>query len=340
MDEQNEERARRYVWQEGDFTFGDNSEDDAEAEKTVAPPPSSAADAPVAMKAASIAAIKDSVDGLDDPSAIPAEFFDYWRDYDNLRAEIGDAWLEQFQAKAWEKLEPVLAADTTDADIERIFGSLTNELYDAWVGTPTDPGPLLAVAMAGMAAGDRALEFNGAANPHRPSAAKALWTDILINWKQLSFEALNFIKRYLPVLIRNVTQTTLEQTRAAIQKWTETGEPLNALKESLDTIYHDKVRAAAIAETESTRMYAAGSVERYQKAGVKKGKWYTVNVGLERAIKRDGDVCRICTPLHNTVADLNVGWTSSYNNVTYLRPPAHVRCRCYIRPVLEDDDEL
>jgi hypothetical protein len=295
---------------------------------------------PFALKAADIDAIKDSVDGLDpDPSAVPTEFFDYWRDYDKLQADIGNTWLEQYQAKAWGKLEPMLAADTTDADIEHILGSLLGELYDGWVGTTAEPGPLLALTLAGMAAGDRALAVNGAANPHRPAAAKALWSDVVINWKLLNYEALDFIKRYLPSLIRNVTQTTLEQTRAAIQKWTETGQSLDALKEVLNGIFHDKVRAAAIAETETTRMYAAGSVERYRKAGVSKGRWFTVNVGLGRADKRPGDVCRICTPRHNMVADFAVGFTIPYNGKTYLLPPAHVRCRCYIRPVLENHDD-
>jgi hypothetical protein len=104
-------------------------------------------------------------------------------------------------------------------------------------------------------------------------------------------------------------------------------------------------RAEAIAATEVTRVVAAGNETLWQSTGVVSGKrWMTA---------RDERVCPICGPLHGRLTELNRGFEFTpddlANNeelrkalrgataITILRPPAHVRCRCWEQPFVSEE---
>ena len=81
-----------------------------------------------------------------------------------------------------------------------------------------------------------------------------------------------------------------------------------------------QVRAEMIAVTESTNGFREGSRLLYQQAGVRRAQILT---------NRDDHVCPICRPYDGMIVDIEegvpgVGW-----------PAFHIRCRCFIRPVIE-----
>ena len=255
----------------------------------------------------------------DSTSATPEEYQTYWQEYDKLQAQIGDDWLNHYMARALASIEDRLSQNLSDADIETALMTFRDELVGEWVGTVDAPGALSQMILAGMAAGNQSLVTGSAANPE---GAKAF---LGIDWGLLAQEALRFASSYVYDLIHGIDATTVRLTREAITDWIASGEPLDTLKVNLTAIFNDPVRAAAIAQTESTRVYAEGANLRWQQAGVTQSLWKTVN---------DGHVCPICEGLHNAVGDFTVGWVSSYDGGVY-KPPAHVRCRCFPKPIVE-----
>lgn len=251
----------------------------------------------------------------------PAQSLDYWRRYDDLMAQLGDTWLDDYMLPAYTALSVLPPDAITDTALDRIFSTVQTGLVDKWVGTETEPGILSQVVMAGMAAGQESINRERAANPYRPPAKADVVMDI--DWNMLNREALEFVRTYMFDLIRGLDATTREQVRVALQTWSAAGGDLDSLQGALTTIFQDKRRARLIAQTESTRAYNSGAFERWKRAGVQKARWVTV---------RDGRVCPVCEALNGQEADIAIGWT--YAGKVY-RELAHPGCRCYRRPVLE-----
>lgn len=249
-------------------------------------------------------------------TATPEEYHAYWQRFDDLMAQVGDEWLNDYMARAFDALD--VTANTSDADIERALSGFRDELVSGWVGTTEEPGPLAQIMLAGMAAGNDALQRGRMPKPMRAAG------DIGIDWSLLPHEALAFVRTYLFDLIRRLDTTTREATRKAITDWMHSGEPLPKLKDALRLVFHDRNRASVIAETEATRAYSEGAFQRFQDAGVQQVKWQTVN---------DGHVCFVCADLHNQTASIHDGWQSNVSG-KIVRPPAHPRCRCFPKPVL------
>lgn len=249
------------------------------------------------------------------PFDTPADVLEYWRDYDELQSFIGDTWLTTYMQAALNKLDGA----ATEADVQRALESLHDELSAAWIGTLDAPGPMLALTLAGMGAGEAVLRRGSAGNPARPVSKAADVADLAIDWTMLSQEALRFIQNYLPTLIRRVDDTTLEAVRAAIEAWIQTGGPQSDLEKALRGIFSDARRAALIAQTESTRAYAEGTLQRYRMADVKTVRYRTVS---------DGHVCSICGPHHNKTAGIDEGFKDFRGRLSM--PPLHPGCRCYV----------
>jgi HK97 family phage portal protein len=247
----------------------------------------------------------------------------YWQDFDALLAEVGLAWLNDYMAAAWAQIEARITPDMSDAQILNALEVAQVDLEVAWTGSAEVPGPMLKLALAGMAAGQRQLERAAKTLAQRADPRLI----IQIDWARLSAEALQFIQRYLPTLIRNINLTTMQAVRQAIEAWLVSGSPLTDLADTLQALFTNRRRAELIAQTEGTRLFAEGSAERYRRAGVRKARWLTA---------RDEFVCDVCRPLHDQIADLSVGWPAPGGSI--LRPPAHPGCRCGIRPVLSDED--
>lgn len=242
---------------------------------------------------------------------VPDGYLDYWKDYDALQTSLGGAWLNDYMRAAWDTLQGHINAKLDKDDVLKVLADFQPDLEAAWIGTEDKPGAMLQLALAGMAAGQAAIQQGNVANPQKPTTKAA----IEIDWAMLSEEAVAFVKQYLPTLIRNINATTVRDVQAAIQAWIESGAPLDDLTKSLEGIFTDSTRAALIAQTESTRAYAEGTMQRYRAAGVETVKISNVN---------DSHVCPIC----------NDAASKSYPIGAVPTLPLHPGCRCYARAVI------
>jgi SPP1 gp7 family putative phage head morphogenesis protein len=237
-------------------------------------------------------------------------------------ANLGHGWITDYMSKAFAHLEPHVAGPIDAGTVQAALDNYHDEFAKNWLGTEADLGPLVKLIQAGMAAGQQAIVHGSAANPTRPMLGKAVEVD----WSLLAREARDFAQQYLYNLIRNLDDTTRASVQDAVAKWIESGEGLDKLKDSLQTIFNDEARAQLIAQTESTRAYAEGSQERYRRADVKYVKWNTV---------RSGTVCPTCEALGKEApAPIEQGFKAASGNAF---PPNHPGCRCWLRPVVEDE---
>jgi hypothetical protein len=76
-------------------------------------------------------------------------------------------------ARTLEALKPHLAALRPGQDIQFALDAARPEFIATLLGTDDDPGPLVRLILAGMAAGQEAIAHGRAANPKRPVAAKS-----------------------------------------------------------------------------------------------------------------------------------------------------------------------
>jgi hypothetical protein len=234
--------------------------------------------------------------------------------------------------RAWGAVRQHIHSNQNAEAITGLLEQYHDDLVDAWVGTPENPGAITKMILAGGAAGNRALEQGKAPNPveakaarPKPSAPPPPDPAVGIDWNLINQQAYDFARAYSYALIKDLDSSTQLEVQNAVGDWIAAGQPLSALEMSMDNIFDNAVRAAMIAQTESTRAYNEGANQRYKQAGVKKAKWQTVNVGVKRVNKLPGDVCPICSPLHNTEYELDKGaWSEVLQQ--FVRQPAHPRC--------------
>jgi HK97 family phage portal protein len=237
----------------------------------------------------------------------------WWRDYDALMTEAGDAWLHEYMLAAWERIRRNLTTTTTAADIADTLTGMHDDLMTAWTGTVNDPGLLTRIMYAGMGAGQAALE-NARTNLNPLKAA------LNIDWTLVPDEVQEYIAGYVRQLINTIDSTTLALVQDALTTWLEAGMPLAELERLLEPIFNNPERAALIAQTESATAYNQGALTRWREANVAEVRWRTV---------RDRHVCPQCAPLHNTTAPITGGFGQGNK-----MPPLHPGCRCYTVPVL------
>lgn len=180
---------------------------------------------------------------------------------------------------------------------------------------------------------------------------------ILADWDVVNQDALRYLNSDQLSTIREILETTRKQAVSIIQDWALSGEPKTTLDTRLTPLFGSR-RAAVIATTEVTRMYAEGNMSAWRSTGVVMGKtWQTA---------RDELVCPLCGPLQGQVVSLEADFTQSpallsqssqlrslfgkdatpemlYNRASSLlkgsgasvkTPPRHVGCRCWIQPVV------
>jgi len=146
---------------------------------------------------------------------------------------------------------------------------------------------------------------------------------IKIDYNDLDPWIRGHLEKYSFDMIKNITEITRRELRALFDEWLAGGYPYSWLIDKLKTEhYFDPVRAKRIAITESTRLYAENNMLVWRESKMVEGKrWHTAN---------DEKVCPICQPLHEIVVALDDDFASG---IPY--PPAHVNCRCGIRPVMQ-----
>ncbi|CAK0767656.1 hypothetical protein CCP3SC1AL1_4240001 [Gammaproteobacteria bacterium] len=150
-----------------------------------------------------------------------------------------------------------------------------------------------------------------------------------VDWGLVNQAVAAWARGYTYDLVRQINGTTRKFLQGEIPAWVESGDPLEALIETLKPMF-GKVRAEMIAATEVTRAFAEGNLATWRVSGVVKGKrWYTAEDEL---------VCPICGPLAGMEVGLDEnGFTTEEGGEGLTAPPAHVNCRCWLQPVVGED---
>jgi HK97 family phage portal protein len=138
---------------------------------------------------------------------------------------------------------------------------------------------------------------------------------VAIDWDLYNSYAIDWAKQHTAQVVAQVSKTSMNGFLAEFERWVASGEPLDALIKALEQ-YYSPIRAEMIAVTETTRAYANANLEYWSTLDYVKGfDWVTAVDEL---------VCPICSAKS----------AANPHPLTAERPPAHVRCRCAVRPVL------
>lgn len=145
----------------------------------------------------------------------------------------------------------------------------------------------------------------------------------IVNWNVFNTAAIEYLNQYNLTILRGISETTRKQVTRAVSQWILSGQPLSVLESTLTPVFGES-RAAQIAATEVTRIYAEGNQMAWMSSGVvTSNRWMTA---------RDGRVCPVCGPLSGQVVELG----GSFGALGGLSaPPAHVSCRCWLQPVVD-----
>lgn len=142
---------------------------------------------------------------------------------------------------------------------------------------------------------------------------------VLVDFDYINQAVLDYTRSYRYEWIKGINDTTRKQVQQAIGDWIRSGDKISVLEGQLSPIF-GKVRAEMIAVTEVTRVIAAGNQEAWESTGVvSKMIWNT---------SEDDRVCPICAPRDQT--EIGVGDIDAM-------PPAHVRCRCFQTPYVDEE---
>jgi len=179
----------------------------------------------------------------------------------------------------------------------------------------------------------------------------------LVNENSFNSAAMAYLRRYRLVDVPNLNATTRKSVVRMIEDWLRSGESLSSLETQLGTILGSR-RAAMIAITEVTRIFAEGNLMLWRATGVVTSKvWRTA---------RDERVCPLCGPLDGVVVSMESNFTQDaelvgassqmkallgarwspelgmrraqnmfkWNSSEVQAPPRHVNCRCWLAPVV------
>lgn len=145
-------------------------------------------------------------------------------------------------------------------------------------------------------------------------------TSVSVDWTLVNNSAVQAARDHTLKLSGELTENTVSGVQDAVTNWIEQGGALSDLTDAINELIDDPVRAETIAQTESTRAFAAGNKTAWRAAGVPQFTFHTVE---------DSIVCTICEANDGQVFDMD-----DADNT----PPIHVRCRCYIQPMTEEGD--
>ena len=133
----------------------------------------------------------------------------------------------------------------------------------------------------------------------------------------------------LSFLIRGLDRTGYELIGTALADSIRAGYSPSKAAKIIQEAVGSPARALTIAVTESSRIMNNAALGRYREAGLDEVKWMVVmgggtSVACEKCAQNDGQVVRI----GNTFRSGNT------------QPPAHPHCRCNLRPVVPDYDDV
>lgn len=127
-------------------------------------------------------------------------------------------------------------------------------------------------------------------------------------------------------LIRGLDKTGYELIGTALADSIRAGYSPNRAAKLIQDAVGSPARALTIAVTESSRVMNASAINRYREAGIDKAQWMVVF---------GGGACEKCA--QNAGKIIPLGGTYPSGNT---QPPAHPHCRCNLRPVVPDYNEM
>ena len=142
------------------------------------------------------------------------------------------------------------------------------------------------------------------------------------DWTLAHIPARDWAIAYTDDILEQLAQVTARGVGQSIGRWLENGEPLQALIDDLQPFFGPE-RAARIAATEVTRAVAEGSEVAHRESGVVQEQ--------EWASSMDERVCPICSGLTGKRRKFGEPFS-----IGIAKPPAHVNCRCWLRPVIKE----
>lgn len=169
--------------------------------------------------------------------------------------------------------------------------------------------------------------------------------ELLFNWDTINISAIRWLRSVHMDIVHQINETTQKIVYPLIEDWLKSGEPLPNLLKTIEEAGFPEHRARMIGVTEVTRSVSAGKMAAWQSTGYITGKrWVTA---------KDERVCPICSALNGKIVDLNGNFSLSPDDarseddlllkyleksggeLTYMMPPAHVNCRCDLKPFVD-----
>ena len=143
-----------------------------------------------------------------------------------------------------------------------------------------------------------------------------------VDWQLVFKDAKQWADEYAGTLIKQIDDTSQKVVARSVANWFESGEPLQALTDSLSGLFGEG-RASVVASTETTRAAAEGQKIALKRSGVcKEWEWQTA---------MDDVRCPICIGLQGKKAILDGEFEGGY---TF---PAHPGCRCWGIPIINNN---
>jgi SPP1 gp7 family putative phage head morphogenesis protein len=190
---------------------------------------------------------------------------------------------------------------------------------------------ILALFMRGAILGEDALKPSG--------------VNTLMDWDIVNVRALQYLQTVNKDIFKYINETTQKQVNPIIMEWLRAGESMPKLIKRLMDVAYPKHRAEMIAVTEVTRAVSAGNLTAWQSTSYVTGKQWTT--------AKDERVCPICGKLDGKISDIEVDFVLDMSDttgeddplakfhqkhggqMTTMTPPAHPRCRCSMRPIVD-----
>jgi hypothetical protein len=169
-----------------------------------------------------------------------------------------------------------------------------------------------------------------------------------VSFDVLNPEVINFAEDYSVRFAKSVNQTTLDMLKKELTEADRLGEGIPQITKRIQALFTNmtKERAYMTARTETMRAQNFGAEQGYIQSGVVEAKRW---LSLE-----DLRVCSFCAYMNGKILVLGGTWfeqgtsitlpklngngteTFKFNYEAIKRPPAHVKCRCCLSPVVNE----
>lgn len=136
-----------------------------------------------------------------------------------------------------------------------------------------------------------------------------------VTWEAVHRDAIQWAEKNTKKVVAEITDTSMSKFTKHFGSWVESGEHLDSLIAKLEPFYGEW-RAEMIAVTETTRAYSHGNIEFWKST--------SLVTGYDWVHAEDTLVCETCIAMQ----------ADSPYALDEEPPPAHVNCRCAIRPVV------